>query len=329
MSAQLPAPVPSNLPIPVVTHLLARTGVRLSESARTLKAQLRLHVPAARYHADPGLSISQLRLLDRSAQHFVHGVTNETEQTEPMRLGSAAHCAVLEPERYNRDYAVWDRVSDAGNLCPRRGQYWDKFVAEHPDQEIITVEQHEHAMLMQRSVRAEPLAMRYLQRGAAEVSMRWWMHGRLCRGRPDYLTTVERYPYLVGLKTARDASPYAFSNAGTRLGYHMQWAWYHDGYDLIRHTRPHLKEIVVESKPPYAVVVYDISDDVIAYGRDEYQRLLQRLQECEQANQWPGPGYGAEVAYQVAAWALQSGDDITGLGLDFGDNSIIEGEVES
>lgn len=275
--------------------------------------QLRLHMPAERYHASPGLSISKLRRLARSPLHFIH----EPEgQTSPMRLGEAAHCAVLEPERFKRDYVIWNRISDNGNLCPRKGQYWEAFKAEHPHSKIVTQEEYDHALAIQHAVRADKWASKYLQRGAAEVSMRWMLRGRICRGRPDWLGMVDGKPHLIGLKTAADARLWQFSGAGERYGYHLQWAWYHDGYDMIRHVRPVLKEIVVESTPPYAVVVYHIPDEVIDQGRDEYERLLDLLADCERANDWPGPAMGGEVTYSRPAWTQQTNDDLSEIGLE-------------
>ncbi len=291
----------------------------MSAVLETVKAQLRLHMPPSQYHASPGLSISRLKRIGYSPMHFQH-VPAASDQAAPMHLGQAAHCAVLEPERFARDYVVWNRMSDKGNLCPRNGQHWEKFKAEHPHSEIVMPDEYEHALRMQQAVRGDKWAMRYLTRGAAEVSMRWMMRGRLCRGRPDYLGIADGKPHLVGLKTADDIRLHKFSTAAARYQYHLQWAWYHDGYDLIRHVRPVMKEIVVESKPPYAVVVYDIPDEVIEIGREEYTRLLELLADCERANEWPGPALGTEVMFALPSWAYQQEstvtDDITSIGLE-------------
>lgn len=283
--------------------------------------QLRLHVPAVRYHASPGLNISRLKRLAKSPQHFQHVPTSK-DQIVPMRLGTTAHCAVLEPARFANDYVIWNRISDAGNLCPRKGQYWDKFEAEAlaAGKTVAMPDEYNHALAIQHAVRSDKWAMKYLTRGAAEVSMRWSMRGRVCKGRADWLGMVDGKPHIVGLKTAEDAALYRFSSAAARYGYHLQWAWYHDGYDLIRHVRPVMKEIVVESKPPYSVVVYDIPDEVLEIGREEYTRLLDLLADCERANDWPGPSMGREVMFSLPSWAYQQEslvtDDITSIGLE-------------
>jgi exodeoxyribonuclease VIII len=278
-----------------------------------LAPEIRLHMPADRYHASPGLSISKLRRLARSPQHFK---AEAGEQTSPMRLGTAAHCAVLEPERFERDYAVWDRRTDGGRAAPRNGKWWEAFCDKHAGQTIITIDEYTHAIAMQTAVRSDPVAHRYLASGAAEVSMRWYMHGRLCRGRPDWLTLIDGEPHLVGLKTARDCRLMPFSSQAARLGYHCSWSWYEAGYAAIRGMAPRMKEIVVESAAPYSVVVYDIPEDVILQGRDEYERLLEQLDVCERTGEWPGPGGGMEQTLSLPSWAYQTTDDISDIGLE-------------
>src|SRR5690606_4436228 len=58
------------------------------------------------YLALPGVSITRLKELGRSPQHYRYRRDNPKESA-PLTLGRAAHCAVLEPERYERDHAVW------------------------------------------------------------------------------------------------------------------------------------------------------------------------------------------------------------------------------
>ena len=80
-------------------------------------------------------------------------------------------------------------------------------------------------------------------------------------------------------------------------------------------TVRNMVEIVVESEAPHAVVVYQIPDDVLEYGRDEYRRLISILDECEQAKSWPGP-CETEQVLTLPSWVYGSEDDLTDLGLE-------------
>ena len=271
-------------------------------------------VPAPEYHASPGLSISRLKELKRSPQHYQWALTHPKD-TQPLRLGSAAHCAVLEPERFIRDHAVWNRRTASGNLGPRNGQYWDAFKGANATKAIITEDEYVDVLAIQAAVRGDPVAAPYLDSGEPEVVLTWELAGRPCRGRIDWFTTQNGEPVIVGLKTARDCRVFQFGGQSARLGYHLQWAWYADGYQAIKSKQPKMVEIVVESAPPHAVVVYTIPDDVLVQGREEYEALMVQLAECEVRGEWPGPA-SVEQILSLPTWVYGQVDDITELGLE-------------
>lgn len=281
-------------------------------------------VPAEEYHASPGVSITRLKELKRSPLHYQYFLANP-KQSDAMTLGTAAHCATLEPERFETEFAIWSRRSDAGNLCPRKGQFWEAFQKDNPGKKVLTEDECDRALALAHAVRSDHSAARYLETGEPEVTMRWELTSESllrkpvklqCRGRTDWLTQVDGEPYLIGLKTARDCRPFIFGSAAAKLGYHLQWAFYMDGYKAITGRTPHVKEIVVESAAPYDVVVYDIPEDVILQGRGEYETLLRQLVECESRQEWLGVANGLEQVLTLPTWAFDAQDDIAELGLE-------------
>lgn len=272
-------------------------------------------MPREEYDAIDSLNISRLKVIKRSPQHFLHALAHP-KSSAPMTLGTAAHVATLEPERFERDFAIWSRMSEAGNLCPRKGQYWDAFRMENPGRTVLTPDEAALAKAIAVAVRSDANAFRYLERGDPEVTIEWSVDGRLRKGRIDWLTRLDGVPYVVGLKTARDCRHFAFGHQAAKLLYHLQWAWYHDGYEVSTGKRPQLVEIVVESEPPHAVATYRISEDIIAQGRDEYQALLQILSTCEQTGEWPGPA-PLEDYLTLPSWVYPEAEsDLSDLGLE-------------
>lgn len=270
-------------------------------------------VPYDAYASVPAVSITRLKELKRSPQHYRHALENPKESA-PMRLGTAAHCAVLEPERFAREFAVWSRRTSTGGMAPRNGQYWDAFRAENTGKHIVTEDEFALAMAMRDAVRGNPVAMRYLEAGDPEVTLEWSVGERRCKGRVDWLTKLDA-PVLVGLKTARDCRHFAFGSQAAKLGYHLQWAFYRDGYESLTAFAPRVVEIVVESAAPHAVAVYVIPDDILQQGRDEYARLLEVLAECEANDAWPGP-VPTEEYLTLPSWAYEAtDDDVEDLGL--------------
>lgn len=286
----------------------------MSAVAQPPPLRIQSRVPWDEYVTQPGCSITRLKEMRRSPLHYRHRLTNPKETT-PLTLGKASHCAVLEPERFSRDHAIWSRRTESGNLGPRNGKWWDAFRMEHVGKTIITEDEFVDVGAIQKAVRDNVDAMLYLANGDPEVTLQWTIWSRPCKGRVDWLTTVDDEPILVGLKTSRDCRHFAFGSQAAKLGYHLQWAYYFDGYEGITGKRPKVVEIVVENEAPHAVVVYVIPDDIIQQGRDEYMVLLEQLAECERTNSWPGPAIGEQIL-TLPSWVYEAHDDISELGLE-------------
>ncbi len=272
------------------------------------------HVPYERYSQWPHMNISKLKNMGKSAKHFQY-YKDHPPTSKPMSLGTAAHCAVLEPERFAAEYVVWARMSDNGNQAPRRGQHWDAFISQNEGKKIVTVAEFEAARAMAKAVRADAVAMKYLEQGVPEVAFEWTMKspeeyvGVACKARVDWLTDSDGVPTIVGLKTARDIRTFPFGSAAAKLGYALQWAWYCDGYMEITGNCPRVKEIVVESFEPHDVIVYDITEDILLEGHDEYMRLLKLYVEACKTNTWLGVSEGREHVLSMPTWFYQQSTD--------------------
>lgn len=288
-----------------------------------MSGQILSRVPYESYAEIDAVNISRLKGIERSPQHYLWLAANKVE-SKPLTLGKAAHVAVLEPERFNTDFVIWDKLTKngSGNIAPQSGDQWEKFKALYPDKSILTIEERDAAMAIQKAVRAEPTAMRYLEQGDPEVSMEWDLSAewglpvRRCKARADWLTRIDGERYVVGLKTTVDCRDHPFGAACARYGYALQWAFYHDGYKAITGIAPRMKEIVVEPKAPHAVMVYNVIEDVLLEGRDRYLELLKILAECEATGKWPGPGGDTEHNVTLPTWYYGQQDDLNDLGLE-------------
>ena len=265
-------------------------------------------LPFSDYLALDALSISSLKVLGESPLKFQHALTSRRTETAAMALGTAAHMAILEPRRF--DPAVYTGAV-------RRGKEWEAFQSANQDKLILTQNDLDQVVGMRNSVRSFRPAMRYLVDGQAEVTMQWVdvETGRKCRGRIDWLTTLDGAHIITDLKTTKSAKAMAFGSQAAKLGYHMQLAYYFDGYLSITGVAPIMKIIAVESAAPHEPAVFSIPEDVILQGREEYRRLLTLLDECEETNNWP-PALETESDLSLPSWAYGGeDDDVSGLGL--------------
>lgn len=305
----------ANNPLMCYAVRLARDAYRSRPTSIELPVGIRSRVPFGEYRALPGMSISRLKRMKRSPLHFLHEPTSRPA----LILGNAAHCKVLEPDRFGTTYRIWDKRSESGRAAPRSGKAWDLFEsqARTDDFDVLTIDQADAAEAIARAVRSEKAAMRYLQAGEPEVTMQWEMQGRACKGRVDWLAFERGQPVLVGLKTTRDCRPFYFGRQAADLEYAQQWAFYFNGYYTLTGVKPKVVEIVVENTAPYAVAVYVITDDIIFKGEEEYGKQLIQFDACEKSGRWPGP-VPFEAELELPGWYMGAGnDDMAALKLEY------------
>jgi len=243
----------------------------------------------ADYHAGPGISKSGLDLVHRSALHYwARYIDPEREPQEPtkaLRMGSAIHGLVLEPDRFGEDFAV-------APVCDRRTKIgkaaYADFLLDAEGKTVLSADEHELAKRIAESVHAHPTAAYLLSEGAPELSAYWRDEktGELCRCRPDWSRPDG---ILVDLKTTEDAGYHGFRRSAWKWRYHVQAAFYLDGWTAAGNRQAEVFAFVaVEKSPPFAVAVYYASEDMVRLGREEYRADLDHFSACHKADQWPG-----------------------------------------
>jgi len=257
----------------------------------------------ADYHADPAISASQLKEISRSPFHYwkryVDPDRSPSEPTAAMRVGSLAHCAVLEPDELSKRY----------QLAPdRRTKEGKAAVIEMAAAGIEAVSEADMvlAVNMAIAVHGHPTAGALLQSGQAEQSF-WWddiATGLRCKCRPDWLSVDGAT--IVDLKTCVDASPAGFASAVGRFSYQLQAVHYLCGTLATRFIF-----VAVEKSFPYAIGVYELDAQAMVHGAVLRHNALQILQDCKAVNSWPSYTDDGIQALQLPGWALKDNSTIT------------------
>lgn len=78
----------------------------------------------ADYHGGPGISKSGLDLIRRSPQHYKAVVdgANDNQPTAAQAIGTAAHCLILEPQEFSKNYCLALRQADVPDAIEDRDQ---------------------------------------------------------------------------------------------------------------------------------------------------------------------------------------------------------------
>ena len=225
------------------------------------------------------LSYTALKQFAKSPNHYLESVSGERTQSDAMLVGSALHCAVLEPDHYATRYTTAPNV----NRRTKAGrEQWEQHEADAiaRGMSILTSEQAHQIERMSEAIKAHKLASELLAGLETEVQLGGELYGVQFRGIADAMN-VDR---VIDIKTTRDASPDGFKREASNLDYHLQAAIYRRLADV-----DDFSWVVVENCEPFNVAVYRPSFESI-HAAEMY---LQDL--CGKFKAWDGTpeGYAA------------------------------------
>lgn len=258
------------------------------------------------YHAiADAISKTGLDRIRRSPAHYYALTLDPKRPPDKERAGQLegqlAHCAILEPDEFLKRYAIGPDVS-------RATKAWKEFEASLPPGTTgIKADQYAAAIHQQVSVHSLPDVAEALATGWPEVSAFWTdpETGAMCRCRPDWVHPVDDDSViLLDLKTYSDASPADFARQVARKRYHVQAAYYSDGYAAAsgKHVLAFIF-VCVESEWPYAASATVLDELSIEQGRTEYREDLRVYAECLRTGKWPGYGAGIHTI-SLPNWAI-------------------------
>lgn len=265
--------------------------------------------PFPDYLAQADVNASALRAGRRSMLHMAAAIAGQSkEPTAALRIGSALHCAVLEPMRFEAVATVAPAVDRRTKEGKATYAAWQ--TALPADAMVLDADEFETV----RQASSALLASRFpsmLQTGEAEVSIYWDETIDLdgtpqiigCKARLDWLGYGASGVVIADVKTTRDATPRAFARACATYGYAHQLAWYRravlalqaNGDALDGHITIALG--VVETEAPYATGVYTISEADLEDADRENMHTLKRWAQAVRDDRFPGPAEMVQVLH--------------------------------
>lgn len=256
------------------------------------------------YHNGPGISKSQLDLIEQSPADFIwqRNAPVDEEKIKALDFGTAIHCLLLEPDEFNNRYRIGPEV----NRRTSAGKQEEKEFFEMCEKEgiaPITHDDNRKLMIMRDSAMAHPIAKWCLEAdGKAESSIYWKDKETdiLCRCRPDKL--IGQHGWIVDVKSTADMA--RFERAFYDMRYHVQDSFYSDGYKDLSGELPVFVFLAVSTTIDcgrYPVRVFIMDDVAKDAGRSAYKQNLRTYSECIKTDEWPGlrtlslPRYAKEL----------------------------------
>jgi hypothetical protein len=253
------------------------------------------------YHRHESISKSGLDLISRSPAHFFYAARREP--TRATQIGTAIHAAILEPEKFAREYMLLRNVTD------RRASEYKQAVATWGADNVLTGTEADKVAGMQESCRNNTAAREYFSepyRTELSVIATDPETGVIVRCRFDLLTESGR---ALDLKKTQDVRGSEFMRSVHNYRYHVQAAFYSDVW--LWATGEPLQSfdfLAVEENMPHPSRVFTLDDEAIEIGRALYRKDLNLYAKCLDAGEWPGIDCEPELL-SLPSWAVSSFED--------------------
>ena len=230
------------------------------------------------YNSWQAIRLSYLKLLETYCPATVaQTVLKPSKNSQAFRVGSAWHCAVLEPETFDDRFAVTALKSYRSQAYEEQQADSDKTLLIHADYSLV--------LAMRDSIYDNPI----------NAEVKWWLEApgqnelsvvsefKTNHGTVTTKSRIDRYQehpdrggmVIVDLKTtANSAGLEGFTESSNAWGYVAQLPFYKAALEFHGLPVEGCYFIPQEKQKPYAAAVYRLSSYSQAIGRVKYERWL-------------------------------------------------------
>lgn len=208
---------------------------------------------------------------------FIEEKKEEEEETH-FTVGSALHEVILEPEYFKGNYIVspkFDRRTREGK------EAYNKFVEQSEGKKLLSQDDMTMIIEMAKNALENNTLTELIKDSYRELSCYTTDEktGLLLRLRPDSLSNNKST--ITDIKSCLDSSPKKFKKDVYNYGYSISAAYYMDFIG-----RENYVFCAIEKQGPYQISLYQLSDEMIAYGRSQYRMALDLIKWSRDNNYW-------------------------------------------
>jgi hypothetical protein len=267
-----------------------------------IKEGVHKELPFDVYLAMDEVNIHSLVNLLKSPKHYTQSKSGfNKEPTSAMKLGTACHLAVIEPDLASKlivEQLACDRRTKEGKAV------YSEWLSSLPENALVfDKDDYNKIYAIKESVLSNKIGKKlFTSEGDNEATMVFTLSDVRCKARADRLLHPP-LPIIVDLKTAHSASQHDFIKSCVNFNYHLQAAFYLEGAKALGLDVEYFLFCVVENTPPYAVATYEIDQPMLDHAKKQVYDLLDQYKRVQD---WTA-GYPEEVKQlHFPAWAFKS-----------------------
>lgn len=241
----------------------------------------------------------------QSAMHGKYTEDHPEETTKAQSLGTAAHAAILEPERFDTTFVKKPAFPNPLRNSSKQAAINFTRAAEAAGQEVVTAAEWDLAVGMREKVYMHRTAAEILASpGLREVCLVWIDHeyGVKCKCRIDAMALWMRHSLIIDLKSIQRALPQDCRNAAARFNYPLKLAWYRMGAFALDPKERMASMIFIEQKRPHGVTAWHVAPETMERGHTEARICLDRYVKGLKTGSYPGYDEGLNML-ELPKWA--------------------------
>ena len=229
------------------------------------------------------LSYSSLKSFIKSPAHFLSYKRRDFVESASMRLGTAVHSALLEPEEFEKIYDVTD--------LRKNTKAYKEMLSNNPKKIYLNNSDWRSIQEIKRRFEQNREATELLDLcSKRETEVKADIQGVPFRGFVDAMSK----DVIIDLKTTQDASEEGFSRSVYNFSYHLQAAIYKE---LTGAKEFYI--IAIENTAPHNICIYQLSQDALDSGYAMMSKGIQSFKD------WDGEetGYVNSGILNLPRWA--------------------------
>lgn len=223
-----------------------------------------------------------LRKYLKNPEAYKHYTLAGEDETPAKVFGAFYHTSVLEPAKIRAEYALEDQRPELDKgMTSKLNKEWKAGLKKT----LVSKSVATTVVGMKKKLTANPNLAGLIDKGMNEES--YYVDdfkGIKVKVRPDKITKTA----IMDLKTTTDASTDGFTRTIFKYGYHIQAALYLDVLKLFDPADRQFVFVAQEKDEPYSYQIFRLSNEVIEYGRYQYEELIELHKKCVRENKWGG-----------------------------------------
>ena len=234
------------------------------------------------------LSYSKLKEFRKSPKHYIYALTKPFFQTDPMLIGSATDCLLIDGEdEFNKQYIPYDKFAKKSNDAKAEWEVMvNKARAEHKtliSKDLLAIA-HECANAVRNYSEAQP----YLNMNRKHPKLNWTDRetGLPCVGHPDWDCLIDDNLFIVDLKAPANADPEEVTKSVWNFDYFIQAGAYLEAYKNVFFQFPNFVFLAVETSELHNVSINFVENKYAEFCREEWKGTLRAFKYCMDNNLW-------------------------------------------